>query len=73
MYMLHVMNMCVHRHTTNELISDSHGCQSKKKERDGSHGEDIHAEDTEAINQLNPSLLHHVSLYPQIYSMGWED
>lgn len=31
MYMLCVMNTCVHRHTTHELMSDSHGCQSKTK------------------------------------------
>lgn len=46
--------------------------KAKQKERDGSHGEDIHGEDTKAINQPNPSHLHQVSLYPQICSMGWE-
>lgn len=62
----------VNTDTTCELMSDAHGCQSKTKERDGSHEENIHGEDNEAINQLNPSLLHQVNLCPQIYSMGQE-
>lgn len=72
MYMLCVMNTCVHRYTTHELMSDSHGCQSRTKREGWFHGEE-----NKAINQLNPSLHQHksaelLSLHPQIYSMGWE-
>lgn len=72
MYMLCVMNTCVHRHTTTSSCLTYMAVKAKQKDRDGSHGKDIHGEDTKAINQLNPSLLHQASLYPQIYSMGWQ-
>lgn len=61
------MNICVHRHTTHELMSDSHGCQSKTK------GEGwVSWRRQQSHKSAKPSLLHQVSLYSQIYSMGQE-
>lgn len=74
----HVCTRCVwwtHVYTDTQPMSSCltpMAVKARQKERDGSHGEDTHGEDNEAMNQLNPSLLHQVSLCPQTYSMGWE-